>query len=131
MAGAVVVKGQRELVRAFSKFSKDLAQDLVWELEEAADPVRQLTTQKLLGELQNMPRTPFYADMRIGVSKGTGSVYVAPDWRRGTGAGTPRPTLAVSIRKRMQAAVDEKAGEVERGLEKFIDRLADDWGRGI
>jgi hypothetical protein len=131
MAGAVQVHGQRELLRAFSKFSKDLAQDLVWELEEAADPVRKLSTEKILGEMVNMPRTPFYADMRIGVSKAMGSVYVAPTWRGGTGAGTPRPTLAGSLRKRMDAALDEKTHEVERGVEKFIDRLADDWGKGI
>jgi hypothetical protein len=131
VAGAVRVKGQRELVRAFSKFSKDLAQDLVWELEEAADPVRKLSTQKILGEMRNMPPTPFYADMRIGVAKSSGSVYVAPAWRRGTGAGSPRPALAGSFRKRMQAALDEKSHEVERGVEKFIDRLADDWGTGI
>lgn len=131
MAGAVRVKGQRELIRAFNKMSKDLAQDLIWELEEAADPVRKLSTERILAEMVNMPRTPYYADMRIGVSRGTGTVYVAPAWRRGTGAGTGRPALAGSFRKRMEAALDAKSNEVERGLEKFIDRLADDWGSGL
>ena len=131
MAGAIAVEGQRELIRAFNRFNKDLVQDLVFELEEAADPARKLSTEIILGELENMPRTPAYADMRIGVSKGTGTVYVAPAWRRGTGAGTARPRLALSFHKRMVRAVEQSRGEIEHKLGDWLDTLADEWGKGI
>ena len=77
-----------------------------------------------------MPPTPAYADMRIGVAKRASTVYVAPEWRRGTGAGTSRPALAISMRKRMERALEEKSKQVEHDLGKFLDTLADDWGRG-
>lgn len=126
--GAVRVRGLKELQRAFRKMDKDVAQDLVWELQEAADPVRKLSTELILGELVNMPRTPEYADMRIGVSGARGAVYVAPAWRR-TG-GSPRPSLGASMGKRMEAAVETKAGDVEKRLGDWLDRMADEWGRG-
>ena len=135
-AGAIETRGLRELTRAFSKFDKDLVQDMVFELEEAADPARKLSEQIILGGgagmagMENMPRTPFYADMRIGVSKGQGLVYVAPAWHRGTGAGTSRPRLAVSFRKRMERAVEDRSKEIEEKMGKWLDTLADDWGRG-
>lgn len=127
--GAVTrIEGLNELIRAFNKFDKDLAQDLVFELEEAADPVRKATTQYMLGELANVPATPEYAAMRIGVSKAQGLVYVAPAWRS-RGGSRGRPRFGSSIQKRMERAVQDKASEVEKGMEKFLDRLADDWGK--
>ena len=130
MAGAIRTEGLPQLIRAFNKMDRDLVGDLIWELQESADPVRSLTEEKILGELENMPPTPFFAQMRIGVSKGQGLVYVAPEWRRGSGAGTPRPSLAHSIRKRMDQALEDKSNDIEKRLGDFLDRLADDWGRG-
>lgn len=109
--------------------SKDVRQDFVWELEEAADPARTLATQKILGEIDNMPPTPFYAGMRIGVSAAETTVYVVPSWKRG-GTGRGRPNLAGSMRKRMQAAVNESAPRIEKRIGDMLDRMADEWGRG-
>lgn len=128
MAGATLrVSGLRELDRAFARMSKDLRTDFVWELEEAADPARTLATQKVLGEIRNMPPTPFYAGMRIGVSAAQTTVYVAPSWKRG-GSGRGRPNLATAMRKRMEAAVEESAPRVEKGVGDMLDRMANEWG---
>jgi hypothetical protein len=135
MAGAVVeTSGLQGLIRAFQKMSRDVAQDFVWELQEAADPVRKRSTEIILSPpstgMRNMPRTPFYADMRIGVAKAQGIVYVAPDWHRGSGAGTRRPNLADEFIVRMERALEENSDEVEHGVEKMLDRMADEWGAG-
>jgi hypothetical protein len=128
MAGATIrVKGLRELDRAFARMSKDLRTDFVWELEEAADPARTLTTQKVLGEMVNMPPTPYYAGMKIGVSAAATTVYIVPSWRR-SGSGRGRPNLATAIRKRMEAAVGEKSAEIEKRIGDMLDRMANEWG---
>lgn len=122
------VKGLAELDRAFKKMDKDLRQDFVHELEEAADQPRELATRKILGELRNMPPTPFYAQQRVGVSAKT-TVYIAPLWRRGSGApGRGRPNLSGAMRKRMEAAVDESGGKVESAIGDMLDRMANEWG---
>jgi hypothetical protein len=121
------VKGLRELDRAFNRMSKDLRTDFVWELEEAADPARIRTTERILGEMRNMPPTPFYAGMRIGVSKAQTTVYIVPSWKRG-GTGRGRPSLAGSIRKRMEQAVAETAPLIEKRVGDMLDRMADEWG---
>lgn len=108
--------------------SKDLRTDFVWELEEAADPARTLATQKILGELRNMPPTPVYASMRIGVTAAATTVYVAPAWRRSSGRGRSRPALAPIMRKRMEAAVEESADKIEKGVGDMLDRMANEWG---
>ena len=129
-SGAVVhVSGLRELQRAFQRMDRDVAQDLVWELQEAADPVRKATEQMLLADLVNLPPTPYYAGMRIGVSRAQGSVYIAPAWHARR-VGPPRPTFGSSIAVRMEAAVERHADEVEQRLDKWLDRMADEWGRG-
>jgi hypothetical protein len=121
------VQGLDELLKATRRFSKDLASDMIGELEEAAAPVRSATTQYMLAELVNVPSTPEYAAMRIGVARANSAVYGAPQWRSRR-AGTPRPTFGDSIRSRMERAVTDKAGDVEKRMGDFLDRLADDWG---
>lgn len=123
----------RELTAAFRKFSKDLSEDMVFELQEAADPVRKATEQYItqggggFPGMRNMPLTPYYVGMRIGVSNAKGVVYIAPDWRA-RGSGTPRGSLGTQLSGRMQAAVEDKAEEVTRRMGHFLDTLADEWG---
>jgi hypothetical protein len=124
----ISVKGLNELDRAFQKMEGDVRSDFVFELEEAADPARKLATQKIIGEMQNMPRTPFYAGMRIGVTKAATTVYIAPSWRRSPGKGRGRPNLAASEKKRMEAAVDSTAGQIENRIGDMLDRMANEWG---
>ena len=133
MAGGTIrTSGLRELVRAFGKMEKDLQTELTRELQEAAEPVRELATQVILGggaglgAMVNVPQTPTYARMKIGVS-GKGIVYIAPDWRPG-GIGTRRPNLGAGELKRMQAAVDDRADAIVDRLDQMLERMADDWG---
>jgi hypothetical protein len=119
------VKGLNELDRAFKRMDKDLRQDFVHELQEAADQPRKLAEQKILGELSNMPRTPIYSRQKVGVSAKT-TVYIAPAWRRG--GGSPRPNLSGAMRNRMEGAVDEKASAVESDIGGMLDRMSNEWG---
>ena len=134
--GAVATKGLKELIRAFNKFDKDLTQDLVWELEEAADPVRKTTEEYILQggggfpSMRGVAKDPYWAGMRIGVSRSTSSVWVAPAWRSNKGT-LQGQILAMQYRWRMEGAVEDKADEVEKKIGKFLDTLADDWGSGL
>jgi hypothetical protein len=129
-AGAVVeVSGLRELVRAFQKFDKDLTSDLVNELAEAANPVRVATQEKVvrMQGVGGQRNAGYWSAMRIGVSRAMGTVYVAPQWR--SNKGTPQGgVFKGAIWRRMEAAVDEKAGDVEKRMGDWLDTLADDWG---
>jgi hypothetical protein len=132
--GSVAVRGLKQLTRDFKKMSKDLSLDLTWELQEAADPVRKLSEEYILRggggfpAMRNMPATPFYADMRIGVDVGRGVVYVAPAWSRGTGAGSPRPNVAMEFGWRMEGALEDKEDEVFSGVDAMLDRIANEFG---
>lgn len=131
LVGEVEVSGLKELLRACRKMSKDLEQDLVWELEEAAQPVRRLTEQYILGggggfgEMVGVDS--YWASMRLGVSRALGTVWMAPFWRRN--AGTPQgQVLKVHFLFRMEGAVEDKGSEIEKRMGDWIDRMADDWG---
>jgi hypothetical protein len=130
--GAVAVRGLKELQRAFNKMEDDVAGDLVMELQEAADPVRKLTEQYILGEMRGVAQSrdaAYWSAMRIGVAKRQSTVYVAPQWRSNKGTRQGR-ILAVQERIRMERAVETKSGEIEKRLGDWLDRMADDWGRG-
>ena len=120
--GAVRVKGLKELTRAFNGMSKDIAQDLVWELEEAADPVRKEGEHLALTTIGNMPRSPQWATMRIGVSKAKGLVYMVPAMRRRSGSG--RPNLAGLMQPRaLDPALEANENEVVDRVDKLLARL--------
>ena len=132
--GSVRVRGLKQLTRDFKKMSADIGRDLTWELQEAADPVRKLTEQYILQGgggfpgMRNMPPTSYYSEMRIGVDVGRGVVYVAPAWSSGTGAGSPRPNVAMEFGWRMEGALEDKEDEVFSGVESMLDRMADEFG---
>jgi hypothetical protein len=121
--GAVRVRGLRELTRAFKKISKDLDKELTNELKEAAEPVRSGAEKLALGRIRNMPRSPHYAGMRVGVSKAQGAVYVVPAWRRRGGSG--RANLKTLLLERaMDPALEENQGEVLDKVDRMLGRLA-------
>ena len=129
--GAVHTTGLKELIRAFNKFDKDLVDDLAMELQEASGPVATLTEQYILSGGGGFPAMSgvdsYYAGMRIGVSKSTSTVWVAPAWRSNKGTLQGR-ILAVQERFRMEGAVEDKSDEIEDRMGDFLDRLASDWG---
>ena len=126
MAEAVRVKGLKELTRDFKKMSKELSQEVTGELKKVAEPVRSTAEQMALTGIRNMPDSPRWAGMRVGVAPGRGVVWIRPTARRR--GGSPRPNLGALLLNEMDRAVDKKQDEVVDGLEKMLDRLANDYG---
>jgi hypothetical protein len=127
---AVLVRGERELSRAFAKADRDTR--LRWRrtLRELAEPVRSDAEQLALQTIRNMASSPKWARMRTGVTQKM--VYVAPRQRGVRGRGPKRRgNLADLLMDRaMQPALDRHRGDVERAVELLFDRIADDFNRG-
>ncbi|TMQ03786.1 MAG: hypothetical protein E6J91_45795 [Deltaproteobacteria bacterium] len=127
---AVVVRGQRELSRAFAKADRETRLEWRRTLRQLAEPVRSDAEQLALQTIRNMPKSPKWARMRTGVTQKL--VYVAPRQKgtRGRGRGR-RPNLADLLMDRaMQPALDRHRGDVERAVELLFDGIADDFNRG-
>ena len=128
--GAVRIKGLRELQRDFKKMSKELSRELRSELKEAAEPVQRRAEELAFSEIRNMPLSPQWARMRIGVS--AKSVYVVPLSRSRGGKGRGRrrrPNLApLMLERAMDPALEQKQGEVVQRLERMLDRMGTDNG---
>jgi hypothetical protein len=125
MAQPVRIEGLRELQRDFKRISKDLDRGLTKELKDAAEPVRTEASMLALSNITNIPRTPRWAGMRIGVSR-RGSVYVVPSARRR--GGSPRPNFGGLLLEQMDRAVDNKEAEVLRNVESWLDKIGDNYG---
>jgi len=127
--GAIRVHGLKELTRAFKAMPDQVVEEFVWELEEAANPVKMEAQSLAVSEIRNMPPTPFYADMRIGVAKSQGLVYMVPAWRSSKGAGRRRPNLADLLMDRaMDPAAEHNENKVIDKIEDMLDRIADSHG---
>lgn len=120
--GAVRISGLRELQRDFKKISRSLSKELRAELIKAADPVKDRAEALALSEIRNMPRSPDWAGMRVGVT--AKSVYMVPfrKRRRGTGRANLKGLL---LDRAMDPALDEKQGEIVESVGQMIDNLAD------
>ena len=119
-------------MRAFGKFEEDLQGDLVMELQEAAEPVRKLTETYVLSGGGGFPAMSgvdsYWAGMRVGVSKPSSTVWIAPAWRSNKGT-LQGKILAVQQRFRMEGAVQDKSNEIEDRLGDMLDRMSHEWGR--
>ena len=125
MAGtAVHVKGLKELTRDFKRMSKDLDRGLTKELKKAAEPAAARAEELALGRIRNMPGSPDWAVMRIGVSRAKGVVFMVPAAR--SGRRRSRPNLgALLLSEAMEPAVEQTSAEVVEALGDFIDNIAD------
>lgn len=121
MAEAIRVIGLKELSRDFKRMSKELSDELVGELKDAAQVVADDAEQLALTRIRNMPRSPRWAGMRIGVSRAQGLVYVVPAAR--SKRRIKRPNLAALL---LDEAMDPA---VEKNASKVVDRLDDMLGR--
>ena len=122
------VKGLAETYRAFGNISEDVQDELRDGLEEVGKPVQALGERYALERIRNMPRSPAWAEMRIGVSKREALVYMVPDntGRAGRGRGKrKRKNLASLLMNRaMDPAVEDNVDTTARELEKVIDKLS-------
>jgi len=120
-AGAVRVSGYTELGRAFKKMGKEVSRELRLELIKAAEPVKTTAEQLAVSRIRNMPRSPDWAGMRIGVTaKG---VYIVPFRKRGRGSG--RSNLKdLLLERAMDPAVEQKQSEIMEGVGEMFDNLS-------
>jgi hypothetical protein len=119
--GAVHVEGLKEVNRAFGKIDKSLAKEVRDALKKAGEPVRAHAETLAVGNISNIG--PTWSRMRLG-STSTG-VYLAPKARRRGGSG--RPNLGrLLLGASMFPAIEEKADEIEREVEKALDDLTDE-----
>lgn len=118
--GAVKVSGYSELIRSFRKISKSISKELRAELRKTAEPVKVTAQQLALGDIRNMPRSPRWAGMRIGVTaKG---VYLVPASRRGRGSG--RANLkGLLLEQAMDPAVERESPAIMDGVGQMFDNL--------
>lgn len=125
-SGEIHIQGLREMSRAFAKADKNLKKELTATLKDVAEPVRADATVRAEQEIRNIGQ--LWSQMRTGVTSRV--VYVAPK-RRGRQSALRRPNLAGLLMDRaMQPALDAHAGQIERELERMLDGIGRDWGRG-
>ena len=73
------VEGLRDLNRAFERAPKTLKKEWTAGQRKIAEPTRRLAASKALTMARNVPRSPQWAEMRVGVTQSV--VYVAPKER--------------------------------------------------
>jgi hypothetical protein len=126
--GAIHVQGLAELQRDFRRMSKELVGDLRRELKDAAEPVKKLGESLALGEIRNMPSSPRWAGMRIGVS-GQAIVYMVPSARSRRRRGGARPNLAPLLLDRaMEPALERNSGQILARVDRMLGRLGGEYG---
>jgi hypothetical protein len=126
----LVVKGYRELLRADARATKETKLGVRRELREVAEPVRRDAQSLALSEIRNMPVTPAWAVMRVGITRR--AVYVAPKQKGSRGRGpNRRPNLANLLMDRAMArALAQDSGQVQAGFEHLLDHIGNSWSAG-
>lgn len=118
----VRVEGLTATQRAFGRYSAELKAGFRADLAAAAEPVRAGAEQLAVTQIDNMPYSPRWSRMRIGVTNTL--VYVAPRARRRRGS--PRPNLAGLLMNRaMSPSLEAHKEEVVGLLSASLDVLAD------
>jgi len=129
VAEALRVNGLRELTRAFGALSKELSDEVRDELLHAVEPVKERAEQLALSRIRNMPQSPDWADMRTGVSKARGVVFMVPAHRsRGKPSQKRRKFANLLLDRAMEPALAENTEEIIRGVERTLDHLAGEHG---
>ena len=101
--------------------SKELSQEMRDELKKAGEPVGETAEMYALGRIRNMPRSPEWAEMRVGVT--AKSVYVAPS-QRGGGRRKNKKYAPLMLRKSMEPALEKNEAKVVKALDDMLDRMA-------
>lgn len=125
---ALVVEGLRDLSVAFAKADKALAKELRETEREVAKPVAQAAEMRVLTGIGRMPRSPQWAEQRIGVTR-TG-VYIVPKQRgvkNSRNQRDRRPKLVGPYLAEMTAALAENTGQVMAGFEDLLGVVGKVW----
>lgn len=137
MAGAVALKGYRELATAFAKSDKDTKKGLPLVMRQVAEPIRRDATSLTRTKIRKMDDR--WSQMRVGVTRTL--VYVAPKQRgiktrghdpRRRGAGYMKaPDIGTMMMERgMEPALHRHEADVANAVERALDKLAADFNRG-
>jgi len=110
----VVVRGQQEVLRAFSGVEKDTKREMRKQLKQVAEPVRKLAEELAVGNITNIGS--HWSRMRLGVT--ARAVYVAPTSRRA--GGSPRPNLSPLLLTQMETALDDRSGDVVTEFDMWV-----------
>jgi hypothetical protein len=130
MPGTLVVEGYRPFMAALAKADRDVRLGVRTELRDVARPVQQTAQALALSRIRQMPQSPKWAGMRIGITRNL--VYVAPRQKGSRGRGPRRrPNLANLLMARaMEPALERNAARVEAGFEQMLDDVADRFNHG-
>lgn len=113
----------RELIEANVSIAGRIDDELIDELEQAAKPAETTAESLAVTTIRNMPRSPQWANMRIGVSRPESIVYMVP-FQRGRKQAR-RPNLAnLLLQRAMEPALEQTAPEIEKQVDKMMVRLA-------
>jgi hypothetical protein len=129
MAGMLVVENYTNVMRAFAKADRDIRLGWRTEMRRVAEPVRVQAEQLAVATIPRMARSPKWARMRTGVTQK--EVYIVPR-QRGVRGRNPksRPNLAdLMMNRAMQPALDRNRGNIIRGFEQALDRMAAEFNR--
>ena len=117
---AVRVKGLREFMRAASRAEKESRTEIRAALKEAAEPVRQEAASRF---------SAIDARSAAGYRVVVRQRGVAVEQRLGRTTGRRPDFGRLQMTRALLPALEAKAPEVERQLEKAIDRIADHFDR--
>jgi len=127
----IVVKGVREMTRAFGRLSKEFPKDVRRKLKDAAEPVRAEAEIQAGIQIRNLGQGEPWAGMRTG--GGVKIVYIAPKQRGRASKHDPRrrrPNLKPKLLRAMETAGERKSGEVKAKVDRVLLDALEDWSRG-
>jgi hypothetical protein len=126
----IEIFGYRELMRAFAQADKDSRKYVRAAFREVGQPVASEAEQLALTRIRNMPRSPKWARMRVGVTRTL--VYVAPRQKGTHGRGPRRRSNLADLLmgRAMQPALEHNASRLEANVERALDKVADRFNAG-
>jgi hypothetical protein len=133
MPPVIAVRGLADLQAALKHADRQTRLGIRGELRQVAEPVRMGAEQLAMETIRNMPRSPRWSKMRIGVTRNL--IYVAPR-QRGVKTAGRNPARRghrfadLLMDRAMQPSLDRHAHEIETRFENLIDKAADDFNHG-
>lgn len=127
VSNPIVIRGLRELNRAFIRAGEQTRHEIRYEMAALAEPVRQTAEQLAIQKIRRIGLD--WSQMRTGVTQTL--VYVAPV-QRGVKTRGPnprkRPNLAdLLIGRALDPALEANRGKIEEGIERMLDRISNAW----
>jgi hypothetical protein len=128
MAIGIQVKGYRELNAAFSRADSKLKREWQQRRRALGEPTRRAAASKALVTIRKMPRSPAWAEMRVGATRH--GVYVAPKKRGPKRGSRSRRNLAPLLMERaMLPALEQHETQILHDVDRLLATVGRDWER--